>query len=73
MIKKLQSFIDRIENSVDKNQKRESLIQFKKIDEEEHAVFFYHIKILKKLIHWINKNVVAVKSMLFEMKKKTSC
>jgi hypothetical protein len=51
MIKKLQSFIDRIENSVDKNQKRESLIQFKKIDEEEHAVFFYHIKILKKLIH----------------------
>jgi hypothetical protein len=49
------------------------LIQFKKIDEEEHAVFFYHIKILKKLIHWINKNVVAVKSMLFEMKKKTSC
>ncbi len=73
MIKELQSFIDRIENFVDKNQRRESLIQSKKNDEEEHAVSFYHIKILKKLIHWINKNVAAVKSMLFEMKKRTSC
>jgi hypothetical protein len=51
MIKELQSFIDRIENFVDKNQRRESLIQSKKNDEEEHAVSFYHIKILKKLIH----------------------
>ncbi len=70
MIRKLQSFIDRTENSVDKNQRKESLIQSKKIDEEKHAVFFYHIKILKKLIHWINKDVAAIKSMLFEMKKE---
>jgi hypothetical protein len=51
MIRELQSFIDRIENSVDKNQRRESLIQSKEIDEEEHAVSSYHIKILEKLIH----------------------
>ncbi len=70
MIKELQSFIDRIENSADKNQRRESLIQSKEIDEEEHAVSFYHIEILEKLIHWINKDVAAVKSMLFEMRKE---
>jgi hypothetical protein len=51
MIRELQSLIDRTENSADKSQKRESLIQSEKIDEEEHAVSFYHIEILKKLIH----------------------
>jgi hypothetical protein len=51
MIRELQSSIDRIENSVDKSQRRESLIQSKEIDEEEHVVFSYHIEILKKLIH----------------------
>ncbi len=70
MIRETQSLIDRAENSVDKNQRRESLIQSKEIDEEEHAVFSYHIEILEKLIHWINKNVAAVKSMLFEMRKE---
>ncbi len=70
MIRELQSLIDRTENSADKSQKRESLIQSEKIDEEEHAVSFYHIEILKKLIHWINKDVAAVKSMLFEMRKE---
>ncbi len=70
MIREFQSFIDRIENFVDKNQRRESLIQSKKIDEEKNAVSFYHIEILEKLIHWINKDVAAVKSMLFEMRKE---
>ncbi len=70
MIKELQSFIDRTENFADKNQRRKPLIQSEKIDEEEHVVFSYHIKILKKLIHWINKDVAAVKSMLFEMRKE---
>ncbi len=70
MTKKTQSSIDRAENSVDKNQRRESLIQSEEIDEEEHAVFSYHIEILKKLIYWINKDVAAVKSMLFEMRKE---
>jgi predicted nuclease with TOPRIM domain len=46
------------------------LIQSKKIDEEEHAVFFYHIKTLNNLIYWVNKNVAAVKSMLIEIRKK---
>ncbi len=70
MIKELQSSIDRTENSADKNQRRESLIQSEEIDEKEHAVSFYHIEILEKLIHWINKDVAAVKSMLFEMRKE---
>jgi hypothetical protein len=52
MIRETQSFIDRRkENFVDKNNKRESLIQSKKINEEEHAVFFYHIKTLNDLIY----------------------
>jgi hypothetical protein len=51
MIKELQSSIDRTENSADKNQRRESLIQSEEIDEKEHAVSFYHIEILEKLIH----------------------
>jgi hypothetical protein len=46
------------------------LIQFKKIDEEEHAVFFYHIKTLNYLIYWVNKDVAAVESMLIEIRKK---
>jgi hypothetical protein len=52
MIKKTQSLINRRkENSVDKNNKRESLIQSKEIDEKEHVVFFYHIKTLNDLIY----------------------
>ncbi len=71
MIKETQSLIDRRkEDLVDKNNKRESLIQSKKIDEEEHVVFFYHIETLNDLMYWINKNVIAVKSMLIEIKKK---
>jgi hypothetical protein len=46
------------------------LIQSKEIDEEEHAVFSYHIKTLNDLIYWINKNVAAIESMLIEIKKK---
>jgi hypothetical protein len=52
MIRKTQSFVDRRKkNSVDKNNRRESLIQSKEIDEEEHAVFFYHIKTLNDLVY----------------------
>jgi hypothetical protein len=52
MIKETQSLIDRREeNSVDKNNKRESLIQSKEIDEEEHVLFSYHIKTLNDLIY----------------------
>jgi hypothetical protein len=46
------------------------LIQSKKINEEEHAVFFYHIKTLNDLIYWVDKNVAAVESMLIEIKKE---
>jgi hypothetical protein len=52
MIRETQSLIDRRkENFVDKNNKRESLIQSKEIDEEEHVVFFYHIKTLNNLVY----------------------
>jgi hypothetical protein len=52
MIRETQSFIDRREeDSVDKNNKRESLIQSKEIDEEEHAVSFYHIETLNELVY----------------------
>jgi hypothetical protein len=52
MIKETQSLIDRRKkNFVDKNNKRKSLIQSKEIDEEEHAVFSYHIKTLNDLIY----------------------
>ncbi len=71
MIKKTQLLIDRREEDfVDKNNKRKSLIQSKEIDEEEHVVFFYHIETLNDLMYWINNNVIAVKSMLIEIKKK---
>ncbi len=71
MIRKTQSLIDRREEDfVDKNNKRKSLIQSKKIDEEEHVVFFYHIETLNDLMYWINKNVIAVKSMLIEIRKE---
>ncbi len=71
MIKETQSLIDRREeNSVDKNNKRESLIQSKEIDEEEHVLFSYHIKTLNDLIYWVNKNVAAIESMLIEIRKK---
>jgi hypothetical protein len=46
------------------------LIQSKEIDEEEHAVFSYHIKTLNDLIYWIDKDVAAIESMLIEIKKK---
>jgi hypothetical protein len=42
MIRETQSLIDKIEK--DFINKRKSLIQSKEINEEEHAVFFYHIK-----------------------------
>jgi hypothetical protein len=52
MIRETQSFVDRRkENFVVKNNKRESLIQSEEIDEEEHAVFSYHIKTLDDLIY----------------------
>ncbi len=71
MIRETQSLVDRRkENCVDKNNKRESLIQSKKIDEEEHVVFSYHIKTMNDLIYWINKNVAAIESMLIEIRKK---
>ncbi len=71
MIRETQSLIDRRkENFVDKNNKRESLIQSKEIDEEEHVVFFYHIKTLNNLVYWIDKNVAAVESMLIEIRKE---
>ncbi len=71
MIKETQSLIDRKkENSVDKNNRRESLIQSKEIDEEEHVVFFYHIKTLNNLVYWVDKNVAAVESMLIEIRKE---
>jgi hypothetical protein len=42
MIRKTQSFVDRRKaDFVNKNNKRESLIQSEEIDEEEHAVFSY--------------------------------
>jgi hypothetical protein len=51
MIRETQSLIDRRkEDSVDKNNRRESLIQSKEIDEEEHVVFFYHIETLDDLM-----------------------
>jgi hypothetical protein len=46
------------------------LIQSKEIDEKEHVVFFYHIKTLNDLMYWVNKDVIAVRSMLIEIKKK---
>ncbi len=71
MIRKTQSLVDRRkENSVDKNNRRESLIQSKEIDEEEHAVFSYHIKTLNDLIYWVDKDVAAIESMLIEIRKK---
>ncbi len=71
MIKKTQSFIDRRkEDFVDKNNKRKSLIQSKEIDEKKHVVFSYHIKTLNDLMYWVNKNVIAVKSMLIEIRKE---
>ncbi len=71
MIKKTQSLINRRkEDFVDKNNKRKSLIQSKKIDEKEHVVFFYHIKTLNDLMYWVNKNVIAVNSMLIKIKKE---
>jgi hypothetical protein len=52
MIRETQSFIDRRkEDSIDKNNKRESLIQSKEIDKEEHVVFSYHIKTLNDLMY----------------------
>ncbi len=56
--------------SVDKNKRRESLIQPKEIDEKEHAVFSFHINNMKKFVHWLNKNVDIVKFMLFQLRKK---
>jgi hypothetical protein len=52
MVRETQSLVDRREeNSVDKNNRRESLIQSKEIDEEKHAVFSYHIETLNDLIY----------------------
>jgi hypothetical protein len=52
MIRKAKSFIDRRrENSVDKNNRTELLIQSKEIDEKEHVVFSYHIETLNDLMY----------------------
>jgi cell division protein FtsB len=66
MIREAQSFL----NFVDRIERRELLIQSKKIDKEEHAVFSYHIEILKKLIYRVNKDVAVIKSMLFKIRKE---
>ncbi len=55
---------------VDKNKRRESLIQSEEIDEKEHAVFSYHIDSMKKFVHWLNKNANVVKFMLFQLRKE---
>ncbi len=71
MIRETQSFIDRREeDSVDKDNRRESLIQSEEIDEEGHAVFPYHIETLDDLVYWVDKDVVAVGSMLIEIRKE---
>ncbi len=36
---------------VDKNKRKESLIQLKEINEEKHVVFLYHINNMKEFIH----------------------
>jgi hypothetical protein len=36
---------------VDKSKRRKSLIQSEEIDEEEHAVFSYHINNMKEVVH----------------------
>jgi hypothetical protein len=36
---------------VDKNKRRESLIQSEEIDEEKHAVSSYHIDSMKEFVH----------------------
>jgi hypothetical protein len=47
MIRETQLFIDRTEkHSINR---RESLIQSEEVDEEEHAVFSYHIETLDDL------------------------
>ncbi len=46
------------------------MIQSEEIDEEEHVVFFYHIETLDDLMYWINKDVIAVESMLIEIRKE---
>ncbi len=56
--------------SVDKNKRRESLIQSEEIDEEEHVVFSYHIDSMKKFVHWLNKDVEVVEFMLFQLRKE---
>ncbi len=48
-ITKLILFMKKI--SIDKSQKRKSLIQSREIDEEEHAVFLYHINNMKYFVH----------------------
>ncbi len=71
MTRETQSLIDRREEDpVDKNNRRESLIQPEEIDEEEHVVFFYHIETLDDLVYWVNKDVTAVESMLTEIRKE---
>ncbi len=71
MIRETQSLIDRREEDfVDKNNRRESLIQSEEIDEKEHVVFFYHIETLDDLVYWVNKDVTAVESMLIEIRKE---
>ncbi len=71
MIRETQSLIDRRkENSVDKNNRRKSLIQSKEIDKEEHAVFSYHIETLNDSVYWVNKDVATIESMLIEIRKK---
>ncbi len=71
MIRKTQSLIDRRkEDFVDKNNRRESLIQSEEIDEEGHVVFSYHIETLDDLVYWFNKDVIAVESMLIEIRKE---
>ncbi len=56
--------------SVDKNKRRESLIPSKESDEKEHVVFSYHIKSMKKFVHWLNKNANVMRFMLFQLRKE---
>ncbi len=55
---------------VDKNKRRESLIQSEKIDEKKHAVSSYYIDNMKEFVHWLNKNAEVVRFMLFQLRKE---
>ncbi len=58
--------------SVDKNKRRESLIQPKEIDEKEHAVFSFHINNMKNLYIDLIKMSKSWDSCYFNYEKRIS-